>query len=111
MPVLKKLATLSLYSNNINDYTPLLRLPNLIDLTIGGTVINNGTKIPSLPKLVRLSLQNAQISLDDTNLFERLSSYVNLEYLDFSDNQLENLVPFATYFNFKNSTVEDRKNP
>lgn len=111
IPALNKLSTLSLYSNNINDYTPLLRLPDLKDLTIGGTVINNGTIIPPLPKLVRLNLQNAQISLDDTNLFERLSSYVNLEYLDLSDNQLENLVPFTTYFNFKNSTVENRKNP
>ncbi len=93
MPVLNKLTTLSLYSNSTTDYTALLRLPYLQDLNIGGTVINKGTILPPLPKLLRLNLQNTQISLDDSNLFERLSDFVSLEYLDLSDNQLENLTP------------------
>lgn len=110
LPALKKVETLSLNYNNINDYSPLLRLPNLIELNLSGAMVSKQYKLPALPKLVRLNLQYNQISINDTTLFEDLSSFVNLEFIDLSDNQLENIYPITTYFNFKNRTAGERGN-
>lgn len=110
LPAFKKVKSLSLNYNNINDYSPLLRLPNLIELNLSGAMVSKQFKLPALPKLVRLNLQYNQISISDTALFENLSSFVNLEFIDLSDNQLENIYPITTYFNFKNTTAEEKKN-
>lgn len=110
LPALKKVESLSLNYNTINDYSPLLRLPKLIELNLSGAMVSKQFKLPALPKLVRLNLQYNQISISDTTLFEDLSSFVNLEFLDLSDNQLENIYPITTYFNFKNTTAEEKKN-
>ncbi|MES2285415.1 MAG: DUF4153 domain-containing protein [Bacteroidota bacterium] len=109
LPVFKKLESLSLNFNNISDYSPLLRLPNLLELNISGTVINKGTILPTMPKLKRLNLQNTQISLIDTALFERFSSIDNLEYLNLSDNHLQNLYPLTTNFNVKKIVIEEEQ--
>lgn len=110
LPALKKVESLSLNYNTINDYSHLLRLPNLIELNLSGSLVSKQFKLPALLKLVRLNLQYNQISTSDTALFEDLSSFVSLEFLDLSDNQLENIYPITTYFNFKNRTAEDSKN-
>ncbi|MES2140811.1 MAG: DUF4153 domain-containing protein [Bacteroidota bacterium] len=110
LPALKKVETLSLNYNTINDYSPLLRLPNLIELNLSGALVSKQYKLPALPKLKRLNLQYNQISISDSSLFGDLSSFVNLEFIDLSDNQLENIYPITTYFNFKNTSTEERKN-
>ncbi len=113
LPVLKKLSSLSLNNNNnINDYAPLLRLPNLSELNISGAILSKKYALPSLPKLIRLNLQNNQISFNDVTLFGRLSSFVKLEYLNISDNQLDNLNPLtADYFYRKTGAGEQNNSP
>lgn len=99
LPALLKLKSLSLNYNNINDFSPLLKLPNLTELNLSGAIVSKKNNLPSLPKLIRLHLQNNQITVNDIKLFETLSSYNSLEYLDLSDNQLGNLYPLTFYNN------------
>ncbi len=107
LPTLKKLTSLSLNSNYINDYSPLLGLPNLTELNLSAAGITRKNILPALPKLIRLNLQNNQISVNDINLFECLSAYTNLEYLNLADNRLENLYPITNYFNSRKATAEN----
>ena len=95
LPALLKLKSLNLNYNNINDFSPLLKLLNLTELSLSGAIVSKKNNLPSLPKLLRLHLQNNQISLNDSKLFETLSAYNSLEYLDLSDNQLGNLYPLT----------------
>lgn len=108
LPALKKVKTLNLNYTTISDFSPLLRLPNLIELNLSGAIVSKQYKLPALPKLQRLNLSSNQLSAGDSSLFEKLSSFVNIEYLDLSDNQLENLVPIISVYNFKNFLNENR---
>ncbi|MES2592589.1 MAG: DUF4153 domain-containing protein [Bacteroidota bacterium] len=101
LPVFKKLTTLNLSDNNTTDYTALKNQPELRDLNISGTVINKGTKIPSLSKLLRLNLQNTRLDTADVDIFQSISSFSSLEYLNLSNNSLENLYSVTNYFNLK----------
>ncbi len=102
----------SLNNINCNDFAPLQLLPNLIELNLSGAIVSKKSALPALPKLLRLNLQNNQISINDAALFEKLSFFISLEYLNLSDNQLENILPLsASYYLRKTGVVEHDNSP
>jgi Leucine-rich repeat (LRR) protein len=106
LPALKKLTSISLNNNSISDYSPLLRLPALTEVNLAGSIINSKNRLPSLPDLLRLNLQSNQITRKDLVLFKTLRSFISLEYLDLSDNQLMDLYPL-TDVDYKKMPVEN----
>lgn len=111
IPAFKKLASITLNNVKVDNFSPLLRLPNLTELNISGAfeTYKNGTRLPVLPNLKRLNIQNNYLLNTDTVLFRSLVSCSGIEYLNMADNQLENLYPITSYYDLKKSVYEKEK--
>jgi internalin A len=92
--ILSHLTELSLYNNQITDFTPLSALTNLTNLNLGNNQITDITGLSALTNLTELSLSDNQIT-DITGL----SALINLTALSLIWNQITDITELSALTN------------
>lgn len=107
---LKRLINLNVGDNQLQNGLEIIQQTNLnmVRMNLAGTYVGklNATTFQGMKELKYLNLSNTQLSLDDLSPFD---SFIHLEKLDISFNNLEN-VNFITSKIFKNLRVFSASN-
>ncbi|CAL6057823.1 Conserved_hypothetical protein [Hexamita inflata] len=100
------LQCLDISDNQITNIDRLSKLSNLKILYLNGNYIENISELSKLNKLQQLDLSNNQ---GDSNLIELISSLTNLEQVNISSNNIENINVLSNLTNLQQLNISNNQ--